>query len=252
MVVLETPRTRTKRSKPIRPLPLENGDRLTRTEFERRYDAMPKLRKAELIEGVVQMPSPIRIKHQVADGAILFWLGAYVALTPCLQFGGDGSVRLDADNEVQPDALLRIEEACGGQSRVAADGFIEGAPELVVEISGSSASYDLHTKMHVYRRAGVREYIVWRVYDRALDWFVLEEGRFVAQTTTDDQGILSSRVFPGLRLPVMAMRDGKLAEVLAAVQQGVQTPEHARFVTALSHVKPDVHEKVIMKERITA
>ena len=146
--------------------------------------------------------------------------------------GGDGSVRLDADNEVQPHALLRIDAACGGQSRVAADGFIEGAPELVVEISGSSASYDLHAKLHIYRRAGVCEYIVWRVYDRALDWFVLEEGRFEAQTP-DDQGVLSSRVFPGLRVPVAAMLDGKLAEVLAAVQQGVQMPEHAAFVKEL-------------------
>ena len=252
IALLDKPQVAVRTVNTLRPLPLENGDRLTRAEFERRYDAMPNLRKAELIEGIVQMPSPIRIEHMEADLVILTWLGVYVAATPGVRGGGDGSVRLDADNEVQPDALLRIDAACGGQSRVAADGFIEGAPELVVEISGSSASYDLHTKMHVYRRAGVREYIVWRVYDRALDWFVLEEGRFVAQTTTDDQGILSSRVFPGLRLPVMAMRDGKLAEVLAAVQQGVQTPEHARFVTALSHVKPDVHEKVIMKERITA
>ena len=232
VAVLETPRTRTKRSKPIRPLPLENGDRLTRTEFERRYDAMPKLRKAELIEGVVQMPSPIRIEHQVADGAILFWLGAYVALTPCLQFGGDGSVRLDADNEVQPDALLRIEEARGGQSRVAAAGFIEGAPELVVEISGSSASYDLHAKLNIYRRAGVREYVVWRVYDDAIDWFVQDEGRFVAQAP-DEQGVYASRVFPGLRLPVQALLDGKLADVLASVQQGAQTQEHADFVKKL-------------------
>ena len=174
------------------------------------------------------MPSPIRIEHQVADGAILFWLGAYVAMTPCLQFGGDGSVRLDADNEVQPDALLRIDEACGGQSRVGADGFIEGAPELVVEISGSSASYDLHAKLNIYRRAGVREYVVWRVYDDAIDWFVQEEGRFVAQTP-DDQGAFASRVFPGLRLPVALMLAGKLADVLAAVQEGVQTPEHAAF-----------------------
>lgn len=162
----------------------------------------------------------------------LFGLGAYVASTPCLQLGGDGSVRLNADNEVQPDALLRIGAAYGGQSQVAADGFIEGAPELVVEIASSSASYDLHTKMQVYRRAGVREYIAWRVYDRALDWFVLEEGRFVTQIA-DDQGILSSRVFPGLRFPVTTMLDGKLADVLAAVQQGVQTSDHAAFIKEL-------------------
>ncbi len=234
VAVIDKPQAATRGLDAPRQLPLENGDHLTRAEFERRYDAMPDLRKAELIEGIVQMPSPIRIEHQVADGAILFWLGAYVASTPCLQFGGDGSVRLDADNEVQPDALLRIEAECGGQSRIAADGFIEGAPELVVEIAGSSASYDLHTKMHVYRRAGVREYIVWRVYDRALDWFVLEEGRFVAQLP-DADGVLHSRCFPGLWLPVAAILAGKLAEVLTTVQQGVQSEAHAAFVAQLQH-----------------
>ena len=232
VAVLDKPQVAMRTVNASRRLPLENGDRLTRAEFERRYDAMPNLRKAELIEGIVQMPSPIRVEHMEADLVVLTWLGVYVAATPGVRGGGDGSVRLDADNEVQPDALLRIDAACGGQSRVAADGFIEGAPELVVEISGSSASYDLHAKLHIYRRAGVCEYIVWRVYDRALDWFVLEEGRFEAQTP-DDQGVLSSRVFPGLRVPVAAILDGKLADVLAAVQQGVQTPEHAAFVKEL-------------------
>ena len=232
VAVLDKPQVAMRTVNASRRLPLENGDRLTRAEFERRYDAMPNLRKAELIEGIVQMPSPIRVEHMEADLVVLTWLGVYVAAMPGVRGGGDGSVRLDADNEVQPDALLRIDAACGGQSRVAADGFIEGAPELVVEISGSSASYDLHAKLHIYRRAGVCEYIVWRVYDRALDWFVLEEGRFEAQTP-DDQGVLSSRVFPGLRVPVAAMLDGKLAEVLAAVQQGVQMPEHAAFVKEL-------------------
>ena len=46
-------------SKPPRILPLEHGDHLTREEFERRYEAMPHVRKAELIEGVVYMPSPV-------------------------------------------------------------------------------------------------------------------------------------------------------------------------------------------------
>lgn len=229
IALLDKPQVAVRTVDTPRPLPLENGDRLTRAEFERRYNAMPNLRKAELIEGIVQVPSPIRIEHMEADLVVLTWLGIYVAATPGVRGGGDGSVRLDADNEVQPDALLRIDAACGGQSRVAADGFIEGAPELVVEISGSSASYDLHAKMHIYRRAGVREYIVWRVYDRALDWFVLDEGRYVAQTP-DDQGVLSSCVFPGLRLPVAAMLEGRLADALAAVQQGVQTSEHAAFV----------------------
>lgn len=223
--------------KPVRRSPLQNGDRLTRVEFERRYAALPNLRKAELLEGVVQMPSPVHVEHMEADLAVITWLGVYVAMTPCVRGGGDGSVRLDADNEVQPDALLRIDERCGGQSRVTDDGFIEGAPELVVEISGSTVSYDLHAKLNIYRRAGVREYVVWRVYDGAVDWFLLDEGRYLAQPT-DAEGCHHSQVFPGLILPVPALLAGDLAQVLGAVQQGVQTPEHRAFVQRLLDLAP--------------
>jgi Uma2 family endonuclease len=184
VVTVDATPVRAEQAKPVRRPPLQNGDRLTRAEFERRYAALPNLRKAELIEGVVQMPSPVHVEHMEADLAVITWLGVYVAMTPCVRGGGDGSVRLDADNAVQPDALLRIDERCGGQSRVTADGFIEGAPELVVEISGSTVSYDLHAKFNIYRRAGVREYVVWRVYDGAVDWFLLEEGRYSPKRPT--------------------------------------------------------------------
>jgi Uma2 family endonuclease len=232
VTVADATPVRAEQARPVRRPPLQNGDRLTRAEFERRYAALPSLRKAELIEGVVQMPSPVHVEHMEADLAVITWLGVYVAMTPCVRGGGDGSVRLDADNAVQPDALLRIDERCGGQSRVTLDGFIDGAPELVVEISGSTVSYDLHAKLNIYRRAGVREYVVWRVYDGAVDWFLLEDGRYVAQTP-DAQGCYHSQIFPGLILPVPALLAGELAQVLGAVQQGVQTPEHGAFVQRL-------------------
>src|ERR671922_3091229 len=115
-------------------LPLENGDRLTRAEFERRYEAMPHLNKAELIEGVVYVPSPVRHRHHGAPHAQLIgWLVQYAAHTPGVEVADNTSVRLDLDNEPQPDALLRIDPACGGQSRLSEDDFIEGAPELVAE-----------------------------------------------------------------------------------------------------------------------
>ena len=83
----------------------------------------------------------------------------------------NATVRLDLDNEPQPDALLRIDSAAGGQSRLSTGDCIEGAPELIVEVAASSAAYDLHDKLRAYRRSGVREYVVWRVPDRQLDWF---------------------------------------------------------------------------------
>ncbi len=139
--------------------PLENGDRLSRSEFERRYSAMPEVKKAELIEGVVYMASPLRHRpHGKPHFRLIAWLGTYEAMTPSEIDGGDNStVRLDIDNEPQPDVLLRIEEGAGGQSHISEDGYIEGAPELVAEIAASTASNDLGDKLRVYRRNGVKE-----------------------------------------------------------------------------------------------
>ena len=214
------------------PLPLENGARLTRAEFERRYEAMPHIKKAELIEGVVYMPSPVRIEHSRKHGQIMLWIGAYQTATPGVDFGDNATLRLDADNEVQPDAFLRIVSAAGGASRVSEDHYLEGAPELIVEIAASSASYDLYDKMHVYRRNGVQEYIVWRIYDEALDWFQIQAGEY-HHLEPDKDGLIHSQVFPGLRLDVAALLAGDLATVVAAVKAGAETEEHAAFVQRL-------------------
>jgi Uma2 family endonuclease len=214
-------------------LALENGDRLTRVEFERRYDAMPKLKKAELIEGVVYLPSPVRHRQHGAPHAHLIgWLGQYAANMPGVEVGDNSSVRLDLDNEPQPDALLLIDPARGGQTHISDDGIIEGAPELVAEVASSSVSYDLHAKLHVYRRNGVREYIVWRVLERQIDWFVLRAGQY-ERFLVDAQGLLRSEIFPGLWLDPAALVRGDLRTVLTIVQHGLASPEHGAFVTRL-------------------
>jgi Uma2 family endonuclease len=212
---------------------LENGDRLTRAEFERRYEAMPHLKKAELIEGVVYVPSPVgHRQHSSPHAHLITWLGLYTANTPGVEVGDNGSVRLDLDNEPQPDALLFIDPTRGGQVRISDDGIIEGAPELVAEVASSSVSYDLHAKLHVYRRNGVCEYIVWRVLEQAVDWFVLRDGQY-ERMPRDAQGLVRSEVFPGLWLDPAALLRGDLATVLAIVQQGLASPEHNAFVARL-------------------
>jgi Uma2 family endonuclease len=146
--------------------------------------------------------------------------------------GDNGSVRLDLDNEPQPDALLFIDPTRSGQVRISDDGIIEGAPELVAEVASSSVSYDLHTKLHVYRRNGVCEYIVWRVLEQAVDWFVLRDGQY-ERMPQDAQGLVRSEVFPGLWLDPAALLRGDLATVLAIIQQGIASPEHHAFVARL-------------------
>lgn len=214
-------------------LTLEAGDRLSRAEFERRYEAMPELKKAELIEGVVYMPSPILMIHGEAQGYLLVWLASYQMATLGVQCGGNASVRLDLDNEVQPDALMRIHTFAGGSSRLSSKGYVDGAPELVIEIALSSVSYDLHDKLKVYRRNGVQEYLVWRVLEGAIDWFSLEEGEYAPLPAGED-GVVRSRVFPGLWLAVSALLQGDLTAVMAALQDGLRSPEHTAFAERLT------------------
>jgi len=213
--------------------PLQPGDRLTRAEFERRFDATPGLKKAELIEGVVYMPPPVSQEgHSSPHFDLIGWLSAYRAATPGIQGGDNGSLRLDLDNMPQPDAFLRITEACGGQSRIDADGYVEGAPEFVAEVAATSASYDLHAKLNVYRRHGVREYLVWRVFDRAIDYFVLLDGRYDRLPPTANT-LYHSEVFPGLWLDPAALIAGDLAKVTTVLQKGLASRKHAAFVARL-------------------
>ena len=218
---------------PVRQVPeLRAGDRLTRAEFERRYSAMPNVKKAELIEGVVYMPSPVTYtEHAGPHFKIVTWLGVYLAATPGVQGGDNATVRLDLENDPQPDAFLRIAPQSGGRSWDE-EKYVAGPPELIAEVAASSASYDLHDKLRAYQRNGVREYLVWRVWDSAIDWFALREGRFERLPRTE-AGLYESEVFPGLWLDMAALLRHDLAQVLAVLQQGLASPEHAAFVARL-------------------
>ena len=209
------------------------GDRLTRAEFERRYRSMPNVKKAELVEGVVYMPSPVsHERHGAPHAQLVWWLCSYAARTPGIEVGDNTTVLLDLDNELQPDALMRIDPARGGSTRTL-DGYVDGAPELVAEITASTASYDLHDKLRAYRRNGVGEYIVWRVLDRAIDWFVLRDGDYARGTASDD-GLLHSEVFPGLWLDREALLCGDLPAVGQALERGLGSAAHASWTAELT------------------
>jgi Uma2 family endonuclease len=222
------------KSKPLRELPpLHAGDRLSRFEFERRYEAHPEIKKAELIDGVVYMPSPLCFPdHAEPHAQMITWLGVYVAATPGVHAGDNATVRLDLENEVQPDALLRLEPEVGGRSRVTEEHYLEGPPELVLEIAASSASYDLHMKLRAYQRSGVEEYIAVQMYERRLDWFRLREGIYQPMQP-DAAGLLCSEVLPGLCLSLAAFWAGDMAQVLAALQEKLASLAHAAFVASL-------------------
>ena len=211
---------------------LVSGDRLSREEFERRYERMPHLKKAELVEGIVYMPSPLRAKkHGRPQNDLGTWLGVYASETPGVECFDNSTVRLDLDNEPQPDLVLLKSPAKGGQARISQDDYIEGAPELVVEIVASSSAYDLHQKKGAYRRNGVREYLAWITGESRLVWWELREGEYQELTPAAD-GLLKSRVFPGLWLDTAALLRGDLKAALASLRRGLESAEHTAFTAA--------------------
>lgn len=213
--------------------PLNAGDSLTRAEFERIYEVHPEIKKAELLEGVVYMPSPIGItRHSEPHAWITGWLAVYCAATPGVRLGDNGTVRLDWENEVQPDAFLWLER--GGKAHLTPEDFLEGPPEFIAEVAASSAAYDLHIKKRVYQRSGVQEYLAIQMHEKRVDWFALQEG--VYTNLPEEEGIIKSKVLPGLWFNVTAFWAGNIAQLLATAQEGIASTEHREFVTHLTHV----------------
>lgn len=214
--------------------PLEPGDRLTRAEFERRWEAMPNLKRAELIEGVVYMAAAVRNrKHGKPNRWISALLGRYEASTPGISGADNSSVRMDLDNMPQPDCTLHIEPPNSKSVSISDDDYLVGAPELIVEIASSSASYDLGVKLQAYRRNGVPEYVVWRVLDGAFDWFVLHEGEYRRQSLEEDP-VIRSTMFPGLWIDTLTLLGGNLASAFETLERGVATEQHEAFIRQLS------------------
>lgn len=219
--------------------PLENGDRLARVEFLRRAEAMPQLKKVELIEGVVYMPPPVSFdSHGSPHADLICWLGTYRSATPGVAVADNSTTLLDLKNVPQPDAALIIRSEFGGRTRIE-DGYISGGPELVAEIASSSVSLDATTKLEVYRRNGVQEYVLWRVRDREIDWFELVGGDYRRKEVAAD-GIVRSTIFPGLWLHPDGIIAGDLSGVLEILRRGLATQEHDAFLKQLGRQRhPD-------------
>jgi Uma2 family endonuclease len=212
--------------------PLEAGDHLDQATFHARYEAMPPDFRAELIGGVVIVPSPLRLEHGVSHALVMGWLTHYWITTPGTQVWDNATAILGDDSEPQPDAALIIEPGSGGQTSVSKDGYAIGPPELIVEVASSSESIDLHRKRRDYERAGVLEYVVVVLRQHVVRWFVLQDGVY-REVAADASGIFQSTVFPGLWLNASALLRLDGQQVMATLQHGLETPEHATFVRQL-------------------
>lgn len=226
MSIVESPLTI-----PCPPIGLENGNRMTREEFHRAYQEAPKHFRAELIGGIVYLPSPLRLGHSNNHGHLGMLFSIYELSTPGTQFGDNATVKLGDQSEPQPDLFLRVLPDFGGQSKTDRQDYVVGAPELIAEVAHSSRSIDLHAKYEDYAANGVREYLVMSLADRRFFWFDLLTARELPVPT---DGIIRSYCFPGFWIDVEALfkADGK--RLISVLQRGIDSPEHAQFVSRLA------------------
>jgi hypothetical protein len=215
-----------------RPPPLRDGQRLGQAEFLRRYEATPPDFMAELIGGVVHVPSPLSRPHGRGSYRVTTWLGHYEARTPGVEGLENATTVLDELGVPQPDVQLRILPECGGQTRNEGQ-YVAGAPELLAEVAKSSRLIDLGAKRADYERAGVKEYIVVTRDPDEVHWYV-RRGKKLVRVRPGRDGLYRSKVFPGLWLDPVALLRGDLAGVLAVLDRGLATPEHAAFVARLA------------------
>jgi hypothetical protein len=214
------------------PSTLVEGHRLDQPTFHALYEAMPPESRAELIDGVVYLPGPICIARGRASVSVIVWLGEYAENTPGVEVVVRATTILGWKSELEPDALLRIRPECGGRS-YDEKGYLQGAPELVAEVSKATRYVDLGPKKADYERAGVLEYIVRAIDPDEVFWFGQEQGILVARRI-DDDGLYRSAAFPGLWLDPIALVNGDRKRLRTIVEQGCGTPEHADFVARLA------------------
>lgn len=217
---------------------LESGDRLSAAEFLHRYEAMPEVKKAELIHGTVFMGSPVRFtQHAQPDSLLQAWIVTYAAHTPGLMTAGNVTLRLSPEDVPQPDSVLLIDPRFGGKTKTDPKGYLTGSPELVIEVAASSVSIDAHDKVELYSAASIPEYLIFRTEDMQVDWQTLE-GKSYSLLKPDSQGVVKSKVFPGLWLDVPALLKGDAASVLGTLQRGLESAEHTAFVKELQQRAP--------------
>jgi hypothetical protein len=213
--------------------PLVAGQRLDQPTFHERYEAMPPDTRAELVGGIVYMPSPMRLDHGDESRIVAGWLDNYQRLTPGVEGGDAATVKLDLRGEPQPDHHLRIPAERGGGTDVDAEGYLTGAPELIVEIARSSRKFDLGKKKTDYERAGVREYLVVQLDPDRIHWFIRRREQFEDLAPGPD-GIYRSQVFPGLWLDADALHARNRARLYRVLRQGVRSAEHAAFAARMA------------------
>lgn len=224
---------------------LRAGDRLSQPEYHRRYEAYPADTRFELVGGIVYMMAPAGFEHGRSGYDItgIFW--AYERDTPGVVGATGPTVILGDTSEPEPDLVLMIAPDHGGRTRLKQINhkhYIEGPPELVVEVAHSTVSFDLNAKRKDYLRGGVLEYIVICLPEPSVKWFDLQQDD---ELPLGENGVLRSKAFPGLWIDTLALLNRNSGLLMKTLQRGIDSGEHQEFVARLAAQ----HKRLVLSKR---
>ena len=223
---------------------LRDGERIPPDEFRRRCGVLEAVGvdfRVEYVNGVVRMmPPPNFAGHTHPIRVMQGLLSAYTRQTPGVIDYTESGVTLPVEEtsaDVSPDLCLVVQPGRGGQMSVDDAGYFVGPPELVVEVANSSLSYDLGEKRDLYEAAGVQEYLVHATRERRLLMMRRDGDRF-RTVMPDADGVLASRIFPGLVFDTAAIIADDIAAAEATLDRVMQSPEvaaaHQNLVASLA------------------
>ncbi len=153
----------------------------------------------ELLDGEVYMAPPPMTSHQSVSGNAYFYLRTLIQQGRW--FAAPTGVYLDEVNIPEPDILwLAPDHIDKIKPR-----YIEGAPDLIVEIlSKSTAARDKESKFHLYERHGVLEYWMVDPSNEYVEVYLLKDGVFDRTGVHDKSGSFTSSLFGDVVIQVAA------------------------------------------------
>ena len=160
--------------------------------------------RVELIKGFVlkMSPAPNRF-HQKVSQNVNFKILTFFDKHPCNVFVAPFDVRLPIKSKkkdstvVQPDLCIICDEV------KLDDQGCNGAPDLIVEIiSPNYRKHDLDTKFKLYEEAGVAEYWIIEPIDKFVLVYTLREGQYIGLKPFTEGEVITSPLFPDLKVAV--------------------------------------------------
>jgi Uma2 family endonuclease len=161
----------------------------------------PEGERLELIGGEIVSMSFGHIPHEVVKKNINKILVLWLAQNSPAELFAETMYHVDEHNALMPDLSVLFPGRIGAGSK----GWIQGAPELAIEVVSSEPAARLETKVELYLAHGGKS--VWAVYPERRVVRVFDRTA-VSKKSGHDEPLTDPAVLPGFSIPTSAIFEG--------------------------------------------